>query len=392
MRSFLFLTILILVAGVLYLGVRFTTHSFTEAVPATAVVKPAHDEITTSPERVAFVYQDDTGQRFRAMVEQKRAAQFMRDLSRRVEERKQDARLQIDTELELLFSTVFEDRAQSVTAYSDWFYTWGRPYQLIGGATKVVATELTGSALRSLWNMEMQIDPERAAALAEGYLQAEMMEAYTQHVLKPQHRDHVIETGVLNIVSKSYDRFIADLDAFDLELVEFLYAQDPNAQSIDASEAISIELSWDAAQFDAPRDRSKEVVASAATGATVLLGSAIFSAEISAVVLPVISTISAELMTSVGFATSGGILGSEVPVLGTIIGIGTGLTADYVINRFRERMTREEFEAETQRGLDATIARWKGKIRPALYQLNDAWYADVRRWMIPEEIAQIVKP
>ncbi|QBF30059.1 hypothetical protein CFI11_02330 [Thalassococcus sp. S3] len=325
------------------------------------------------------------------MVERKQAEVFFRDLSRRIEEEKLHAREQIDKDLATLFDGVFSDRDVAVSAYADWFYAWGQTYKLVASALTVSMREVGGSALSSLWNMEMRIDANRALSVAERNIQDNLMEAYTRIILQPQHRDPAIETGVHVIVAASYDRFLAEMDSFDLELVEFLYAQDPHAQSIKADEIIALDLAWDAAQFDGPRNRSGQVVSSAAVSATILLSSALFSAEISAVLLPVVTTIGGELLATVGFAAGGSVLGSEVPVIGNIVGLLAGLSADYVINAFRENMTREEFEAETHHGLETTIARWKGKIAPELYQVNDRWYSDVRRILLPPHIKNFVQ-
>jgi hypothetical protein len=360
-----------------------------ERLTATDVVKAQTNEIEIAEERIPFVYQAEDGSAFRALVERKQAKRFFRDLTKRIDEKRDASRLQIEKDVAALFDTVFEDKNEAVSAYADWFYEWGRTYKLVAEALIVSMRELGGSALSSIWNMELRIDPDRALSVAERSIQDNLMESYARIVLRPQHRDAQIEAGVHEIARKAYGRFLNDMDDFNLELVEFLYAQDPNAQSIDATEIVLVDLSWDTAKFDAPRDRSSQVISSAAVSATVLLGSTVFSAEISAVLVPVLSTIGGELLATVGFAAGGGVLGSEVPVLGNIAGILVGLSADYVINAFRENMTREEFEAETQRGLEVTILRWKGKIAPSLHQVNDSWYADVRRILLPPEIINI---
>lgn len=380
---------LMIVLSATFFGTPYLSNPFAERIAPTTVVKPSDSEVQISEDRVPFVYQSSDGQAFRAMVERKQAEVFFRDLSRRIEDEKLRARDQVNAELDALFIQVFSDRDEAVKAYADWFYAWGRTYQLVASALTVSIREVSGSALASILNMEMRIDGERAVSVAERDIQDALLEQYTLLVLQPQHRDPRIEAGVHAIVSRAYDRFLGSMDAFDLELVEFLYSQDPAAQSITPQDIVSLDLEWEAAKFDGPRDRADEVISSAAVSASVLLGSAVFSTEISAVLLPVISTIGGELLATVGFAAGGGVLGSEVPVLGNIVGILAGLSADYVINSFRERMTREEFEAETQRGIDTTISRWKGKIALPLHQVSDSWYSEVRRILITPEISDI---
>lgn len=384
--------VLVLVGAIVGIT-SYVSQPFKEKILPSTVVKAGSEEVqvAVSEDRIPFVYHSNEGEAFRAMVERKQAQRFFRELSQRIESAEGQARATIDTELKALFEDVFSDRDAVVSDYADWFYKWGQTYKLVASALTVSVRELGGSAVSSLLNLEMRIDADRAVSVAERNIQDNLLEAYTRIVLRPQHRDPEIETGVRNIVTRAYNRFLQDMDAFDLELVEFLYAQDPNAQSIDASKIISLDLEWEAAQFDGPRDRANTVISSGAVSATILLGSTIFSAEISAVLLPVVSTIGGELLATVGFAAGGGVLGSEVPVLGNIVGILAGLTADYVINRFRENMTREEFELETHRGIETTISRWQGKIRPALYRINDEWYSDVRRILISPELQNAIQ-
>lgn len=108
----------------------------------------------------------------------------------------------------------------------------------------------------------------------------------------------------------------------------------------------------------------------------------VFSRLIAEAFAPAATRIAARAILQAEAAGSGGTLGSVLPGVGTVGGafagfaVGTGV--DYLFNKGREWVERDDFEATNRDALQAVRDAWAAKAEEEIGRALDVWFDDAR--------------
>lgn len=276
-----------------------------------------------------------------------------------------------------LFGTVFSDGEERIGGYANWYYEWGRSWDLLWQGVSSTVTRLG----------EVRVETLREAVQRD--ITDYFMQHFTAQVLRPEFRDPLLQQGIRRALTSAHERYVAAVRAQHLELQLFLARQTTHLDPAAGTNGLRIAFDWDAQRWKAPiylmEDRAFDGVQSLLTAGA---GGTLAGAALGPVIEEMLAAVFAEMAaeTAVGVTTeleagaAGAAAGSWFPGVGTAIGAAGGLLAavglDYAWNKGREWVGREEFETQNRTALAAVRTAWEGKVIGALGGAVDVWFAD----------------
>ena len=353
----------ILGGGVLYAASVFMNDSRAVIEEAQKPVHgPSHDEIVVVsdpqpddrkeieavllPDEVEVVFklsgEDDqgnfvagSGDTFRAFVKRKDANVFLRSSLAYVEERRADALRHLDKRVAFAFDDAFLDKGASVDAYADWFFGWGNSFKVVFQAAKGAAAGL------STFDIDVILD--RATVEMEEYMRTN----YSALVLKPELRDPKIVQGIEAALVETHKDYLRTLRNIDDRLITFISDNARYVARIEPSELITVKLDWDAEAWKAPTHYAQDAFLQGMGTSVLFIAGQAAAPLLEQVALAALAPVVTETIATVEIMGVGAIAGSEIPLLGNVVGALAAVAIDKAWNMFREHMTRDDFVADT---------------------------------------------
>ena len=248
---------------------------------------------------------------------------------------------------------MFGDGAERVRAFADWYYAWGRPFDLLWRGAGSVASRVGRPGMETLG--------EAVGRDTSDYLMAQ----FTAQVLRPELRDPPLREGIRRALVGAHDRYLAAVRQQDFRFQLFLARRTTHLEA-PADGGLKVAFDWDAQRWKAPtylmEDRAFDGVRTLVTlGAGGTLGAAALGPAVDGLLAASLGRVAvraaAGVATEVEAGTAGGAAGSWLPGAGTALGAAGGaavaLGVDYAWGRLRERSGRGELEARGDEALAA---------------------------------------
>ncbi len=378
--------VLLLLAGTLGIGTNWWTGYSRDQVFSRAV-QPDGSTATIATgaplsETVTILMRDADGALRRLVVERDAADRFVNETLRRLDAARQASKAAARAEIATVFDLAFADAEAAVERYADWFFAWQRPYVVLGKALVSTTTRLA-----EIGGYEsLQVGVERD-------LQDYFMAQYQAQVLRPEHREPVIDRAFEETVRRAHGGWLEVVAEEDLRLRLFLAEHTAHLDPVPGDARLSeVTLDWDAQRFKAPHHLTSDTALDGLVGVATVAG----GATAGAVALgPVMQRVSRRVFAGLGrrFATAfagriamaqgGAVVGSAVqPVGGTALGAVAGgllgLAADYALNEANAAFNRESFMAENLEAVALTRDLWEERLTAALETAIDRWFDDTR--------------
>lgn len=305
----------------------------------------------------------------RVIVARDAAAEFVNTQLAYIDQRRQGLKDKIKRDLAAQFERAFADRNAAVEAYADWFFAWGSSWKILyqavmGGINEVPKVGISRTKVTEAARIEV-----------ERY----MMQHYKEFVLKPELRDPLIVSGTEQVLRDAHQEFLFILSTLDYRLTDFLKRHTRHIESLDPGDVQRIKLDWEAQRWKTPRTQIDNQYRQALTSiGTIAASTVVLGPMLEATILPLLGEVIAETMAGFELAIGGAVLGSEVPLLGNLLGFAAGVGADYLLSYFRESLNREDFVAGNRAAVEATMREWQGKLLPELQRLVDVWMDDTQ--------------
>lgn len=318
-------------------------------------------------DEIELDFKTGDGKAWKAYVKRERASVFLESTLAYIEERRKSTKERVGRQLDLVFQRAFHDRDAAVEEYADWFFGFFTSPQFA-----------VRGMLAGLWEIP-SLDVDTIMDAVRVAVEEFMREAYIETVLKPEIRDPEIIDGVRDVLTDAHADYRRMLEHLDTRVVAWIGDNARYVELIDTDEAIQLKLDWNAESWRAPLHRADDAALFGLGGISIIVGGTLAGDFILDTFGSVFGAVIAEAVVGAEAAAGGAIIGSEIPVLGTILGAATGIGAHAVLGYFRENMTRDDFVAETNLALDTTIKRWKELITPKTNELVDRWYDETQR-------------
>lgn len=332
------------------------------------LITPARAQVPQpKPDEIELQFKTGDGQAWAAYVGKREASIFLQSTLRYVDDRRERTKAKIVSDIDKVFEKAFADRDAAVDAFADWYFGFFTSGILAGKGLWGGVTEL-----RSL-----DLDAIKAAVLIA--VKDAIRTEYLNEVMKPEIRDPVIQDGVRRAIMDAHHDYLFMIEGLDARLIEFISENGRFVRPMDPAEKVEMELDWDSESWRAPIHYDREAVMFGAAGVLTTTGAMLAGDVIMETVAVMLGSIIGEAVAAAEASAVGAFFGSEVPVIGTIIGAGAGLGAHAALNAWRDHMGREEFVADTHAAIDATIATWHNMITPATGRLVDHWFDETKK-------------
>lgn len=338
-----------------------------------STVTPLADDIIREDE-IELIIKGNEGVVLRALAPKDNASIFFRGQLSLIEQYRERANRTVDDGLERVFATSFADSEFAVENFADWFFSWGRNYDFLGKSLVGALGEV------------LSFSPSEMMEGAREDVEAHFTKHYLEQVLKPEIRNPTIESGVRGVLSDAHREYMFLLEESDERLKEFVLANARYIEQVDPSRAVMIKLDWNSEKFKAPIYRADEAVQAGMRGIAFVLGGAAAGPAFEAGFGTLMAVVAGETLATTEAVVIGGAVGSEVPILGTVIGAVAGLAADFVVNRISEGMNRSEFVAETNQAVELTTSHWQKQLTSPLRKEVQQWFDDTRNLMMTPDL------
>ena len=340
-------------------------------------VAPVHTDETTietnvkrqiNDGEVELIFRQESGRIIRVVADEDAANTFVNSVLVYVSSREQRVKEQIDRDLDAVFTRAFATANADLEGYADWHFAWLESWNVLRHA-------LTG-ALEEAVSLSLSLEKTREAARHE--VERYFMRNFSERLLKAELRNPIIEQGVEQIIRDAHVELQLSIASLDAQVQKFIAENSNYDEEIDPDEIASLQLDWDAARWKTPITNTQtyifEGIQSVGTVAfsAVALGGAL-EALLAPLLAETIGSVMASMETAIVFSAAG----SEVPIVGNIVGAAIGLAVDKIFSMFREAMTRDDFTAANRAALDAVTNQWKSTLTPKLTAMVSVWFADV---------------
>lgn len=339
-------------------------------------------ESSLPQDAVDLVVRDVDGQLHKLVVSKSEADKFVNDTILMLDEERARIKRAAHEDIDRTFALAFQDRAQAISSYADWFFEWKRSY--------VVLKESLTSAMARFFEAGKY---ESLNEAIEADVREYFLKNYKEQVLKPELRDRTITQGVEQSVRHAHDSYRRVIANGDMRLQLFLAKHTQHLEDIPAATPMTnVALDWDAQKWKAPiylmEDRAFAGVigvGTAAAGGTV--GALALGPTMNTLLAQSFGQISRRFAASMGtrlaFAQQGAVAGTVVQpmggqVIGAAAGVLIGIAVDYLSNEANEAINRETFVAANEAALDATVATWKSGLEANVDTAIDKWFDDAR--------------
>lgn len=325
---------------------------------------------------VEFFLKQEDGKLYRVIAQKTARDRFVNETLKYLQDRQERVLARADTELDAAFTRAFADKEASINAYADWFFAWGRSWQLLWKS-------ITGAVNEGV---KVGLSRTRIMDAARHEVEAYLIHHYKEFVLKPETRESEITRNVRDVFKEAHREYRYTIAGLDDRLQRFLAEHTRFMEEVEPAKAVSIKLDWDAQQWKAPRYAAEDAAMEGVTSVGLIAGSTfVLGPTLEALILPLFAEVTGEIMTSTELAVGGAILGSEVPILGNLLGLAAGVAADYALSYFRDHLNRDDFVKANHDAVDATIREWKELIVPHLRTAVTSWFDDAQRAVVVEE-------
>ena len=345
--------------------------SYTTPVHADTTVVTTPVRAQVPEDAVTLVYRDVGGELRRVMASESAVAGFtnaglgvLATESRRLETFVADAAA-------LLFATVFADGDERIDGYADWYFEWGRSWDLLKKGVTATIDRFGDSSVETL----------REAV--ERDLSDYFMEHFSKRVLKPEIRDPLLQAGIRRIAREAHERFLMVVAQHDLRLQLFLARHTTHLrQGTGGDAAIDIRFDWDAQRWKAPTHLMEGGPADGIRSLlTIGAGGTLAGSVLAPIVTELASEVAMGLVADSQAASAGAAVGSGLfPGLGTVVGVATGIAAaagiDFVWSKTKEALERDEFVARNREALTGIQKEWLGDTATALQGMIGVWFKD----------------
>lgn len=321
---------------------------------------------------VALYYRDVNGTPRLRLADEDGVNKFVNETLTYLETECERIKANTAAQIAALLAMAFEDRDSAITAYADWYFAWGRSWALLKEAT------LGGVEGFAPNNVQGVVEASR------NRVEAYLIRHYQRYVLKPELRNHVLETGIARILAEAHQEYLAVVATLDDRVQDYLNKETQALDPRDPLAKLDIALGWDQQKWKAPRYAADDRASvTAARGAVVTLIALSVKPGVERAVAPIFAKAASRTVTAIRPQVIGVAAGTMIePGLGTaagwVIGLGSGVAIDYLWDKGEECLDRSAFEHANAEALDATIREWSHAMRRDLFKAVDAWFEDTR--------------
>lgn len=307
------------------------------------------------------------GRAWAAYVDKRDASVFLRSTERYIDERRARTKDRFRKQLHHVFEVAFNDREAAVDAFADWYF---------GFFTSAALTS------RGIWGGVFEVPSLDIDQIKKGVTLAvkeTMRKQYMALVMRPEIRDPLIQDGVRNAILDAHSDYIWMIEGLDGRLVDFLTQRARYVRPVADQQNIVLSLDWDSESWRAPLDYDNKAIMTGAGQVLSFAGFMLAGDVVLDTVLLVLGTAVGEAVLAAEAAAGGALIGTEfLPGLGTAAGAAAAVAVHGAVSYFRENMQRDEFVADTQASIDATINTWDNMIAPPADKLIDRWFNETK--------------
>lgn len=345
--------------------------------PARAETAPAPsaDETEKREDEVEIEFRTPDGNAWAAYVKRHDASVFLQSTLRYIDEERERTKTQFSGDLDRVFRDAFADRDKSIDEFADWYFGFFTSGTLAGQGIWGGLQEITS------------LDLDQIKSGVEVAVQQAIRHRYLTYVMKPELRDPVIQDGVRAAILAAHQRYQHMIEGLDGRLINFIINEARYVRPIDAKEKVHLKLDWDSESWRAPLHYDQQAIFAGA-GAVFAIAAGMVGGDVALeVVMALLGGIVGEAVVAAQAGAGGAAVGSEFfPGVGTAIGAAVGLGVHGAITYFRDSMGREQFTADTNAAIDATLTTWDNMIKPTANKLIDRWYNETKRLVQTPEI------
>jgi len=332
--------------------------------------------------KIALVYKNEAGELTRVIADRESLSSFAMKQLKILEEKRIEVRASIQNSIENDNKKSFQALDRRITDYADWYFGYTTTYKICGVA---VSSALSHSLETSTMPLL-----DAVALDVEEYLEKH----FEKIVLKPEISDPVFQQNYNKNLKYAHGQFLSVIADFNSDFQRYVAENTSHLESLDHDQ-ITVEIDW-ASQFHKVSMAGYEkgaggavvgvglTVVGAAAGKAiggsigkVLAGKALASAAGKSLTAKLAAPFASKAVAVTGSAAAGGTAGTVWGPVGTLVGAGAGVLADYLLNEGVELLSRDTFERDTR----IAIASFKNELNKheirSLHTAVDIWFNDV---------------
>ncbi|ORE90105.1 hypothetical protein ATO13_23536 [Stappia sp. 22II-S9-Z10] len=345
------------------------------------IVTPAHAEAAKEgvsvkrEDEVEIEFTTGDGRAWSAYVQRHDASVFLQSTLRYIDEERERTKEQFSGDLDRVFRDAFADRDASVEAFADWYYGFFTSSMLAGKGV--------WGGLQEITSLEL----DQIMSGVEVAVQQSIRYQYLTYVMKPELRDPIIQDGVRKAIMDAHRRYQSMIEGLDGRLITFISDKARYVRPLNTSNKVHLTLDWDSESWRAPLHYDRQAVFAGAGGVVATAIGVLASDVVLETVMSVLGAIVGEAVVSASAGAGGAAVGSELfPGVGTALGAAVGLGVHGAVNYFRDSMGREQFTADTNAAINATLETWHNMVEPTANTLIDRWFNETKRLVQTPEI------
>lgn len=257
-----------------------------------------------------------------------------------------------------------------VPDFGAWYFAWGTNWQIAFEAVKSVGTHVAAVEVDSLRNM------------IEHDVFDYVMRQYRAIVLYPEGSDFRLRGAFAQAGERMHQRYLRTLANLDQRFQLFVAAHTTHhADAPPGHVASSVRFDW-GAEAHLLRIAQPEFPRPLLIGTDLLVGGMAMTQAMRIIPEEIVETLGESTLRLGAAAAEGGAAGSvPAPVVGTTIGVVTGVTAaialDYATNRLIAWANRDAFETDVRRSVMTTFDELQTLMAERLRADSQARYEDV---------------
>lgn len=161
------------------------------------------------------------------------------------------------------------------------------------------------------------------------------------------------------------------IEGLDSRLINFVTENARYVRPLNTADRVHLTLDWDSESWRAPLHYDREAIIFGAGGVMTVTGTMLAGDVIAEAVMGMLGAVVGETLIAAE-ATAGG--------------AAAGLGVHGAVNYFREHVGRDQFVADSNAALDATIKTWHNMIAPKSDLLVDRWFNETKKLVQTPEL------
>lgn len=330
---------------------------------------------------IILVYKNEAGELTRIVADRKSLSSFTNKQFEILEEKRREIREQVQHSIEKDNKKSFQALDRRITNYADWYFGYTTTYKICGVA---VSSALSHSLETSTMPLL-----DAVALDVEEYLEKH----FEKIVLKPEISDPVFQQNYCKNFNYTHDQFLSAIADFNADFQRFVAENTSHLDNLDHDQ-ITVEIDW-TSQFHKVSMAGYEkgsggvvvgaglTVGGAAAGKAIggsigkaLAGKTLASSAGKSLAAKLAAPFAGKAVAVAGSAAAGGTAGSVCGPVGTVVGAGAGIMADYLLNEGVELLNRDTFERDTRLALESFENELNKNETVSIQEAVDIWFND----------------